>query len=221
MGDIERNLFLINEKIKRACETYGRRVSDVNLVAVSKTVKQEKIIQAINYGCKIFGENYVQEAEEKWPSLKEKFPQINVHLIGHLQSNKVPQALDLFDCIESLDSEKLALVFKKEIAKCKKNPEFFIQVNIGEEEQKSGIMPAQTREFIGFVKNDCQLNLTGLMCIPPEGEAASSYFALLAKIARENGLQKLSMGMSADFEEGIAIGATHIRVGSAVFGARS
>lgn len=193
------------------------------MVAVSKTIESAQIIAAINSNCKIFGENYIKEAQEKWPAIKEKFPEIKLHFIGHLQSNKVLQALDLFDCIESLDSEKLALEFKKQIAKkpaASKAPEFFIQINIGEESQKSGIAPKKASEFINFAKNDCGLNVTGLMCIPPADEAPSPYFALLNKIAKENNLENISMGMSADFEDAIALGATHIRLGTAIFGAR-
>lgn len=218
---MERNLFLINDKIKKACKLYGQQRSRVNLIAVSKTVAAEKIIEAINLGCKIFGENYIKEAQEKWPEIKKKFPEIKLHFVGHLQSNKVADSLELFDCIETLDSQKLALIFKKEIAKSKKNPEFFVQVNIGEEEQKGGISPLEVKDFIKFCRSECGLNITGLMCIPPSEEQASPYFALLAKLAKENGLEKLSMGMSADFEEAIAIGATHIRLGTAIFGKRN
>jgi len=217
---MERNLFLINDKIKKACKLYGQVSSRVNLIAVSKTVAAEKILLAIAAGCKTFGENYIKEAKEKWPEIKQKFPQIKLHFIGHLQSNKVAESLELFDCIESLDSEKLALTFKKEIAKSGKNPEFFIQVNIGQEEQKGGISPFAVKDFIKFCRTECGLNVTGLMCVPPADEVAAPYFALLAKLAKENGLEKLSMGMSADFEEAIALGATHIRLGTAIFGKR-
>jgi pyridoxal phosphate enzyme (YggS family) len=218
---IQRNLFLINDKIKKACRLYKQQLKRVNLIAVSKTISAEKIIDAINCGCKIFGENYIKETSEKWPEIKKEFPEVKVHFIGHLQSNKVAESLDLFDCIESLDSEKLALTFQKEIAKSKKNPEFFIQVNIGEEEQKGGIAPQEVGNFVKFCRENCGLNVTGLMCIPPSNEAASVYFALLQKLAKENNLEKLSMGMSADFEEAIALGATHIRLGTAIFGQRS
>ncbi len=210
---------MINEQIKKACKLYRRDHSTVNLIAVSKTISQDKVIEAINFGCEIFGENYVQEAKEKWVEIKEKFPQVKLHLIGHLQSNKSAQAVDLFDCIESLDSKKLALELKKEIIK-QKNPEIFIQVNIGQEEQKSGILPHELNDFVKFTRDECKLNLVGLMCVPPSNEQASPYFALLAKMAKENNLKKLSMGMSADFEEAIALGATHIRIGSAIFGER-
>ncbi len=242
MNEIEKNLLLINQKIQKACQTYSRKAKNVDLIAVSKTISSEKIILAINAGQKIFGENYIKEAKEKWPALKQQFSQIRLHFIGHLQSNKIAEALDLFDCIESLDSEKLALEIKKAIAKKQqknaileqnlaknaqkkdflgKNCEILIQINIGEESQKSGINPKEAKEFINFAKNDCGLNIAGLMCVPPSREEASPYFALLNKIAQENNLQKLSMGMSSDFEEAIALGATQIRIGSAIFGARS
>ncbi len=219
-NQIEKNLVLVNQKISKACKTYGRNTSDVNLVAVSKTIATENILYAINSGCKIFGENYVKETQEKWPAIKKQFPQIKLHLVGHLQSNKAREAVDLYDCIESLDSEKLAKELQKEITKQQKNPEIFIQINIGEEPQKDGIAPLSAKDFINFAKNECRLNITGLMCVPPAGEAPSTYFALLAKIAKENNLSKLSMGMSGDFEDAIALGATHVRVGTAIFGKR-
>lgn len=219
-NQIERNLFLINGNIKKACKIYGRNEKRVNLIAVSKMVAAEKILEAITAGCKIFGENYIKEASEKWPEIKKNFPEIKLHFIGHLQSNKAEEAVELFDCIESLDSEKLALALKKVAEKKSKNPEIFIQVNIGEEEQKGGIAPSELADFIKFCREECRLNITGLMCIPPSNEAASPYFALLAKLAHENNLEKLSMGMSSDFEEAIALGATHIRLGTVIFGKR-
>lgn len=218
-SQIEHNLFLINDKIKNACKIYRKDVSRVNLIAVSKTISSEKIIDAINAGCKIFGENYIKESAEKWPEIKKNHPEIKLHFIGHLQSNKAAEAVDLFDCIETLDSEKLALALKKEIKKQQKNPEFFIQVNIGQEDQKGGILPSEVKNFVKFCREE-NLNITGLMCIPPSNELASPYFALLAKIARENNITKLSMGMSSDYEDAIALGATYIRLGTAIFGER-
>lgn len=219
LNAIERNLFLINDRIKKSCQIYKQDISRVNLIAVSKTVEAERIYQAIDAKCKIFGENYIKEAKEKWPKIKEKFPEIKLHFIGNLQSNKVSEAVELFDVIESLDSEKLALVLKKEIKKQQKNPEIFIQVNIGEEPQKGGILPQELSNFVKFCRDE-NLNITGLMCIPPSNEAPSPYFALLTKLAKENNLKNLSMGMSADFEDAIALGATHIRIGTAIFGER-
>jgi pyridoxal phosphate enzyme (YggS family) len=220
LNQIEHNLFLIKDKIKSACKIYSQDVARVNLIAVSKTISAEKIREAIKVGCNIFGENYIKEAKEKWPQIKKDFPEIKLHFIGNLQSNKAAQAVDLFDFIQTLDSEKLALALKKEILKKNKNPEIFIQVNIGEEEQKNGIDPAKVKDFVKFSREECGLNITGLMCIPPTDESASPYFALLAKLARENNLEKLSMGMSSDFEEAIALGANYVRLGTAIFGER-
>lgn len=217
---IERNLILLKEKIKQSCKTYSRNASQVNLIAVSKTFGSEEIIQTIQAGCKIFGENYLKEAAEKWPQIKEKFPEIKLHFVGHLQSNKVAEAVDLFDCIQTIDSEKLAKALKKEIDKQQKNPQIFIQVNIGEEPQKHGINPHQVADFVKFTRDELGLNVIGLMCIPPSNELASPYFALLAKLAKENHLPNLSMGMSADYDCAIALGATHIRLGTAIFGDR-
>lgn len=218
---IERNLLLINSRIKQLCKTYTRDSARVNLVAVSKMVEAEKIREAINSGCKIFGENYIKEAKEKWPEIKKDFPEIKLHFIGHLQSNKVGEAVELFDCIETVDSKKLAMALQKEIQKQQKNPEIFIQVNIGSEEQKSGVTLDELAELIKFSREESGLNVTGLMCIPPTGELASPYFALLAKLAKAHDLKNLSMGMSADFDEAIALGATHIRLGTAIFGERA
>lgn len=222
-SQIERNLLLISDKIKNICQTYRQNSERVNLIAVSKTVSSEKIIEAIDAGCQIFGENYIKEAKEKWPAIKEIFPKVKLHFIGHLQSNKAAEAIELFDAIETLDSEKLALTLQKELKKRSdgKNPEIYIQVNIGEESQKGGVMPSEVKDFVEFSRDNCGLNIVGLMCIPPSDEFASPYFALLAKMARENNLEKVSMGMSADFEEAIALGATNIRIGSAIFGERS
>ncbi len=211
---------MINGKIENACKIYGQDQKRVNLIAVSKTVSAEKLYEAIAVGCKIFGENYIKEAQEKWPEIKKNFPEIKLHFIGHLQSNKADEAVELFDVIQTLDSEKLALALKKSAQKKSKNPEILIQVNVGEEEQKGGIAPNELSNFVKFVRDECSLNVTGLMCIPPSSELASPYFALLAKMARENGLEKLSMGMSSDFEEAVALGANYVRIGSAIFGER-
>lgn len=211
---------MINEKIRKTCQIYSQSEKRVNLIAVSKTVPAIKIYEAINFGCKIFGENYVKEATEKWPEIKKNFPEIKLHFIGHLQSNKSDEAVELFDCIQTLDSEKLAVALKKAVQKKAKNPEIFIQVNIGEEPQKSGVALGELSNFIKFSRDECRLNITGLMCIPPSNELASPYFVLLNKMARQNGLEKLSMGMSSDFEEAVALGANYIRIGSAIFGER-
>lgn len=223
---IEKNLLIINKNIVKACKIYERDSKNVNLVAVSKKFPSESIIEAINANCKIFGENYINEAFEKWPEIKKQHPDIKLHFIGGLQSNKAAKAIELFDCIESLDSEKLALEFKKQIKKAenklenKSGPEFFIQVNIGQEDQKSGVDPLKVKDFVNFAKNECGLNVTGLMCIPPADENPSLYFALLAKMAKELNLPNLSMGMSADYEQAVAVGANYIRLGTAIFGPR-
>ena len=217
---MEKNLYLINQNISKTCKAFNRKTEDVNIVAVSKTIASEKIIEAINLGCKIFGENYIQEAQKKWVELRKNFPQIKLHFVGHLQSNKAKEAVELFDCIETVDNEKLAREISKAQKKLQKDCQIFIQVNIGEEEQKSGIAIENLANFVNFCKNDLQLNVVGLMAVPPANESVSPYFALLAKFARENNLQKLSMGMSADYEEAIALNSTHIRLGTALFGAR-
>lgn len=220
MDEIARNLYLVEQKIAKICQIYGRNRGDIDLVAVSKTMSSDKIIQAINSNCKIFAENYVKEALEKWPALKKDYPEVKLRFVGGLQSNKVAKVLDLFDAIDSVDSEKLALEIQKQSLKRKKNPEILIQVNIGQEAQKSGIEPQNVKNFVDFAKNDCKLDVKGLMCIPPAGEAASPYFALMNKLAQECGLEELSMGMSGDFEEAIALNATQIRLGTLIFGRR-
>lgn len=220
INEIERNLLTIKNKISTACKIYNKDLNSVKLIAVSKNCEEEKIINAINCGCKIFGENYIQEAKEKWQKIKPKFPDIKLHFIGHLQSNKAKDAVELFDVIETLDNEKLAKEIAKQALKLEKNPKIFIQVNIGEESQKSGIMPSEVKDFAKFCIEGLELNIVGLMCVPPSNELASPYFALLAKMAKEIGLKQLSMGMSSDFEEAIATGSTQIRIGTAIFGAR-
>jgi pyridoxal phosphate enzyme (YggS family) len=216
--DIEGNLKEIKEKINKAAKNYNR--DGINLVAVSKTVDSVNIKQAIKLGCKIFGENKISEAKEKWPKLKSQFPEIKLHLIGHLQSNKAKEAVSLFDVIETLDSEKLAKILAEEMKKQNKYPEIFIQINIGEEPQKHGISPREADEFIKTAINKYKLPITGIMGIPPQNEDPTLYFALLNTIARNNNLKNISMGMSADYELAIALGATHIRIGSAIFGKR-
>ena len=217
---IEKNLYLIKQNIAKACKTFDRKVEDVNIVAVSKTIASEKIIEAINFGCKFFGENYIQEAKQKWVDLRKNYPQIKLHFIGNLQSNKAKEAVELFDCIESVDNEKLAREIAKVQKKLQKNCEIFVQVNIGDELQKSGIAVENLSAFIKFCKKDLELNVVGLMAVPPANENASPYFALLAKLAKENNLKKLSIGMSSDYEDAIALNSTNIRLGTAIFGAR-
>ncbi|NCA28532.1 MAG: YggS family pyridoxal phosphate-dependent enzyme [Proteobacteria bacterium] len=217
---INNKLHLINQNIAKTCATFNKQVKDIKIVAVSKTIASENIIEAINCGCKIFGENYVTEAKQKWPKILQDFPNTKLHFIGHLQTNKVKLALELFDCIESVDNEKLALEIAKQQQKLSKRPEIFLQVNIGDEEQKSGIALEKLPDFLKFCQK-LDLNVVGLMAIPPAHESPSPYFALLAKLARELNLKNLSMGMSSDYQEAIALGANYIRLGTAIFGPRN
>ena len=212
-------LRVINSKIKQAEKSSGRAIGSTQLIAVSKVQPNEHVLNVLEQGHTIFGENKVQEAQGKWPMFRENFPNSKVHLIGPLQSNKVKQAIELFDTIHTVDRLKLAQKLSNEIQAQGKAPEMFIQINTGEEEQKSGISPRDADQFIA----DClslDLPIKGLMVIPPVNEEPSLHFGLLRKIAQRNGLEGLSMGMSSDFESAIAMGATHIRVGSAIFGER-
>ncbi|MFT6106181.1 MAG: pyridoxal phosphate enzyme (YggS family) [Rickettsiales bacterium] len=211
---IVENLKIINEKIQNSHHK-------VNLIAVSKTINEEKISEAIACGCQIFGENKVMEAKNKWDNLRVQHKNIQLHLIGHLQSNKSKEAVQTFDVIQTLDSEKLALALKKEMHKQGKFPELFVQINIGEEEQKSGISPQDAGEFIQRMIKDHQLPITGVMAIPPADQNPALYFALLKKIADENNLKNISAGMSGDFEIAMEIGANFVRIGSAIFGERT
>jgi len=214
------NLSIINSKIKFAEESANRTCGGTQLIAVSKVQPNERVLSVLEQGHQVFGENKVQEARCKWPMFRKKFPNSKVHLIGPLQSNKVKQAIALFDAIHTVDRLKLAQKLSTEIQSQGKAPDMFIQINTGEEEQKSGIIPSEADQFIA----DClslDLPIKGLMVIPPVNEEPSLHFGLLRKIAHRNGLTSLSMGMSSDFESAIAMGATHIRVGSAIFGERN
>lgn len=192
----------------------------VRLIAVSKTHGPEKIRPLLEAGQRLFGENRVQEAKAKWPALKAEYPDVELHLIGPLQSNKTREAVELFDVIHSLDRPKLAQTLAAELEKSGRRPRLFIQINTGEEPQKAGVVPAEAPGFIKLCRDELKLPVIGLMCIPPADENPAPHFALLAKLAREHGLAELSMGMSADFETAIRFGATYVRVGSALFGAR-
>jgi pyridoxal phosphate enzyme (YggS family) len=187
---------------------------------VTKTVPQDVIEQAITFGQRRFGENRVQEAKSKYLALKFRYPDLELHLIGPLQSNKVRDAVELFDVIESLDRPKLAAVLAAEFKRSEKRPRLLVQVNTGEEPQKAGVLPAETEAFVAACRDEQGLVIDGLMCIPPVDEEPTSHFALLAKLATRLGLKELSMGMSGDFAEAIAFGATYVRVGTAIFGAR-
>ncbi len=210
----------ISEHIRQAEIKHGRAAGSVELIAVSKVQPNERVAAVLDQGHRVFGENRVQEAAGKWPDFKQTYSNVSVHLIGPLQTNKARQAFELFDVIHSLDRPKLAQTFARlaqELGAC---PDLFVQVNTGEEPQKAGILPQDADGFVA----ECRvldLPIKGLMCIPPVDEEASLHFALLAKIAARNGLEGLSMGMSGDFEKAISFGATHVRVGSAIFGQRA
>jgi PLP dependent protein len=213
-------LAAVEEEISRACQEARRDRSSVTLIAVSKTFDADAIAPVIETGARIFGENRVQEAKSKWPGLMSAYPGLSLHLIGPLQSNKAKEAVALFDAIHSVDRPSICEALAKEINSQKKRPELFVQLNTGEEPQKAGVAPSDADAFIAACREKYGLEISGLMCIPPVNDAPAPHFALTAKIAARNGLQKLSMGMSADFAIAIQFGATHVRVGSAIFGHR-
>ena len=207
-------------RIEAARKAALRPAPSTTLVAVTKTHGPERILPTLAAGQRVFGENRVQEAKAKWPALRDQFPGIELHLIGPLQSNKAREAVELFDVIETLDRPKLAHALRAEIDHVGRAPRLFLQVNTGEEPQKAGVAPRDAADFIKLTRDELKLPVTGLMCIPPANENPAPHFALLAKLAQENELPLLSMGMSEDFEIAIRFGATHVRVGSAIFGAR-
>jgi len=217
---IEQAYDLLKNRMKNAHERFEPEAKFPQLVAVSKTLPVEKITPLLDLGHRIFGENRVQEATGKWPELLEKYPGVELHLIGPLQTNKVREALKIFDVVQSLDREKLARALSLEVAKTGKQIKCFVQVNLAGEEQKSGIAPGNLLDFIKTCRKKYTLDIVGLMCIPPQGEAAGPYFAQLKILGKEAGVNNLSMGMSADYEAAIEMGATHIRVGTALFGKR-
>jgi pyridoxal phosphate enzyme (YggS family) len=214
-------LAAVEAEIARACKDARRDRASVTLIAVSKTFDAGAISPVIESGQRVFGENRVQEAKGKWPALMQAYPGLQLHLIGPLQSNKVKEAVALFDAIHSVDRPSICQALAKEIDSRKKHPELFVQINTGEEPQKAGVAPGEADAFIAACRDKYGLTISGLMCIPPVDEAPAPHFALTAKIAARNGLAKLSMGMSADFAVAIAMGATHVRVGSAIFGSRT
>lgn len=218
---IQSPLAKVRDQIARACAAAGRDPSSVTLVAISKTFGADAIAPVIASGQRIFGENRVQEAKAKWPALRERHPGIELHLVGSLQSNKAKEAVTLFDAIHSVDRGSLAAALAKEIARQGRKPTLFAEVNTGAEPQKSGLLPEETDAFLALCRDRHGLVIAGLMCIPPADEPPAPHFALTAKIARRNGLALLSMGMSADFTTAIAFGATHVRVGTAIFGQRA
>lgn len=217
---IASNLARIRESIAAAAKAAERPVDAIELIAVSKTHPAEAVVAAIRAGQMVFGENRVQEAQAKFPSLKADHPSLELHLIGPLQSNKVREAVALFDVIQSVDREKLARALADEMKKQDRHPRLFVQVNTGEEPQKAGIHPAEVDDFLRLCRDELKLPIIGLMCIPPADQHPAPHFALLREMARANGLDRLSMGMSGDYETAIAFGATHVRVGTAIFGQR-
>ena len=213
LGEVKDRIAAVEREAKRPA-------GSATLVAVSKTFVADAIRPVIEAGQRVFGENRVQEAQGKWPALKAGFPDIELHLIGPLQSNKAKEAVALFDVIETVDREKIAAELAKEISKQGKSPKLYVQVNTGSEPQKAGIEPTEAVAFVKRCREVHSLAIEGLMCIPPADENPGPHFALLAKLAKEAGVEKLSMGMSGDYETAIAFGATSVRVGSAIFGHR-
>jgi len=217
---IPESLAAVEARIAASARSVSRDPSSVTLIAVSKTFDADGIRPALDAGHRTFGENRVQESQSKWPALKAAFPGVALHLIGPLQSNKAKEAVGLFDAIHTIDRIKIAQAVSAEIEKQRKPLQLFVQVNTGEEPQKAGIAPADAAGFVTHCRDDLGLNIYGLMCIPPVDEECAVHFAFLAKLSRELGLGGLSMGMSGDFETAIEFGATHVRVGSSIFGHR-
>ncbi|THD46701.1 MAG: YggS family pyridoxal phosphate-dependent enzyme [Bradyrhizobium sp.] len=213
-------LSAVEQDIAHACKEARRDRSSVTLVAVSKTFDADAIVPVIEAGQRVFGENRVQEAKAKWPGLMSAYPGIALHLIGPLQSNKAKEAVALFDAIHSVDRPSICEALAREFDSQQRRPQLFVQLNTGEEPQKAGVAPSEADSFIASCREKYRLPISGLMCIPPVNDAPAPHFALTAKIAARNGLNNLSMGMSADFAIAIALGATHVRIGSAIFGKR-
>jgi pyridoxal phosphate enzyme (YggS family) len=210
----------VRQHIAAAARAAGRDPASVTLVAVSKTHGADRVRELLEVGQRVFGENRVQEAEEKFPALRAAYPDLALHLIGPLQTNKAREAVALFDAIESVDRERLAATLAKEMTRSGRRPDCYIQVNTGEEPQKAGVLPAELDAFVASCRDSHKLPIVGLMCIPPVDEEPALHFGLLAKMAARNGLARISMGMSADYETAIRLGATHVRVGTALFGHR-
>tara|TARA_Y100000590_G_C15600210_1_gene969722 strand:- start:347 stop:997 length:651 start_codon:yes stop_codon:yes gene_type:complete len=210
-----------NQKVLKKINLIKKNIKDkAKIIAISKRQPINKLIEALNGGHKIFGENQVQETLGKWPNLKEKYQNIELHLVGPLQSNKAKDAISIFDVIQTVDREKIAKILKKEEESLKKKISYMIQINTGKESQKSGIMPNETEEFFKFCKEDLRLNINGLMCIPPFGEDPSEHFLYLQKKKIEFNLQHLSIGMTEDYKKAVQYGATHVRIGTGIFGQR-
>jgi PLP dependent protein len=211
----------VRQRIADAARGAGRDPADITLVAVSKTHGADRVREMLDAGQRVFGENRVQEAQEKLPDLKSAYPDLELHLIGPLQTNKARDAVALFDVIQSVDRDRIAAALAKEMVHLGRRPACYIQVNTGEEPQKAGVAPADIDAFVATCRDTHKLPIVGLMCIPPVDEEPALHFALLTKIAARNGLSRVSMGMSADYETAVRLGATHVRVGSALFGARA
>jgi pyridoxal phosphate enzyme (YggS family) len=219
-GNSAENLKRVRGDVAAAIKAAGRAAGSVKLIAVSKTFDAAAVRPVIAGGQRVFGENRVQEAQHKWPALRAEYPDVELHLIGPLQSNKAKDAVALFDAIHTIDRLKIAEAIAGEMAMQGRKLQLFVQVNTGEEPQKAGVPPREAKAFVDLCRNKLGLEIKGLMCIPPIDEEPAVHFAFLAKLAREIGLAGLSMGMSSDFETAVAFGATHVRVGSAIFGAR-
>lgn len=219
-SDSPSGLSMVEQEISRACEAARRDRNSVELIAVSKTFEADAIQPVLAAGHRVFGENRVQEAKAKWPDLIAAHPDVKLHLIGPLQSNKAKEAVALFDAIHSVDRPSICEALAKEIGKQGRQPTLFVQINTGEEPQKAGIAPSDAGAFLAACRETYGLSISGMMCIPPADEPPAPHFALTAKIAAQHGLKLLSMGMSADFATAIQLGATHVRVGSAIFGHR-
>lgn len=213
-------LAAVRREIAESCAECGRPTDQVTLVAVSKTFPAEDIRPVLDAGQRVFGENRVQEARDKWPHLKQDYPDAELHLIGPLQSNKAREAVALFDVIHTVDRPKIAAALAEEMSRQDRRPRLFVQINTGAEPQKAGVLPEDADAFIAQCRDIHRLEIAGLMCIPPADDVPDPHFALLAEIAARNGISCLSMGMSADFSAAIRQGATHVRIGSAIFGHR-
>jgi pyridoxal phosphate enzyme (YggS family) len=220
VGNSAENLKRVQGEVAAAIDAAGREAGSVELVAVSKTFDAAAVRPVIVAGQRVFGENRVQEAQHKWPSLRAEYPDVELHLIGPLQSNKAKDAVALFDAIHTIDRLKIAEIVAGEMAKQGRKLQLFVQVNTGEEPQKAGVPPREVKAFVDLCRDKLGLEIKGLMCIPPIDEEPAVHFAFLAKLAHQLGLAGLSMGMSSDFETAVAFGATHVRVGSAIFGNR-
>ena len=210
----------VHARITQAARGVGRDPASVALIAVSKTFGEAEIVPVLEAGHRMFGENRVQEAKAKWPALRARYPGIELHLIGPLQSNKAREAVELFDCIHTVDRPKIARVLAEEMKRQGRRLPLFVEINTGDEPQKAGVAPRDLPALLALCREELGLDIRGLMCIPPHDEEPAVHFAFLAKLAGEHGLSEISMGMSADFETAVELGASHVRVGSAIFGAR-